>query len=302
MKLLLFGAGGQDGRWLDTQATAEGHQVVRVGSADSNNPLHLEAVAALIRQEVPDEIYYLAAYHRSSEETPESDVVQWNKSFDVHVRGWIHVLDSAKMYAPHARLLYASSAHIFGEPTEVPQSEATPRRPSCPYGCSKLAGMEVGEWYRRTHGLWVTHAILYPHESIHRSNVFLSKKLILAAKESAQNPRHSVRIGDPDAVVDWGYAPEYTKAMRSLLVLQSPDDFVISTGHAATVGDFAREIFAAFGLDWRKHIQIQTSLLTKPRRTYIGNCDKLFHATGQRPTTHLPELAQRLVRDFQEVA
>ena len=300
MKLLLFGAGGQDGLWLDSQATAEGHQVVRVGPKDPHNPLQLEAVSALIRREVPDEIYYLAAYHRSSEEAPESDVVQWNQSFDVHVRGWIHVLDSAKQHAPRARLLYASSAHIFGEPAEVPQSEVTPRRPSCPYGCSKLAGMEVGEWFRKVHGLWVSHAILYPHESIHRSPAFLSKKLLLAAHASAENPSHCAKIGDPEAVVDWGYAPEYTKAMRKLLTLRDPEDFIISTGHAATVGDFAREIFAAFGLDWKKHIQIQASLLTKPKRTYVGNCQKLFQASGQRPTIHLPELAHRLVRDFQE--
>ena len=158
--------------------------------------------------------------------------------------------------------------------------------------------MQAGEWYRRTYDLFLSNAILYPHESIYRSNVFLSKKLLLAAQEASKNSKHTILIGDPEAVADWGYAPEYIQAMRDILALKDPDDFVISTAHSATVADFAKAIFAENGLDWRNHVQVDPSILTKLKRKYIGNPQKLFHATGRKPLTHLPELAQRLVRDF----
>jgi len=260
----------------------------------------VQGVGSMLETEAPDQVYYFSAYHRSSEEPPKSDVVEWDRSFQAHLHGWLNVLDAVRKHCPKARILYAASAHVFGIPPEVPQTENTPFRPNCPYGCSKLAGMQAGEWYRSTYDLYVSNAILYPHESIYRSSAFLSKKLLLAAREASQNSKHTICIGDPEAVADWGYAPEYTQAMRDILALKDPDDFVISTGHPAKVSDFAKEIFAEYGLDWRKHVQVNASILTKPHRRYVGNPQKLFHATGRKPFMHLPELAQRLVRDFRD--
>jgi GDP-D-mannose dehydratase len=100
--------------------------------------------------------------------------------------------------------------------------------------------MQAGEWYRSTYDLYVSNAILYPHESNYRSSAFLSKKLLLAAREASQNSKHTIWIGDPEAVADWGYAPEYTQAMYDILTLKDPGDFIISTGHPAKVSDFAK--------------------------------------------------------------
>jgi GDPmannose 4,6-dehydratase len=300
MKLVIFGAKGQDGTILSQQAKAEGHKVLCITALDSANPLNAQGVSSMLEKEAPDQIYYFSAYHRSSEEPPKSDVIEWDRSFQTHLHGLLNVLDAVRKHCPKARILYAASAHIFGIPPEVPQTENTLFRPNCPYGCSKLAGMQAGEWYRSTYDLFVSNAILYPHESIYRSDVFLSKKLLLAAREASKNSKHTIWIGDPEAVADWGYAPEYTQAMRDILALKDPNDFVISTGHSATVADFAEAIFAENGLDWRNHVQVDPSILTKPKRKYVGNPQRLFHATGRKPLTHLPELAQRLVRDFRD--
>jgi GDPmannose 4,6-dehydratase len=300
MKLVIFGGKGQDGTILSHQARAMGHKVLSIGASDSANPLNAQGVASMLEREAPDQVYYFSAYHRSSEVLPKSDVIEWDRSFQTHLHGWLNVLDAVRKHCPKARMLYAASAHVFGIPPEVPQAENTPFRPNCPYGCSKLAGMQAGEWYRSTYDLYVSNAILYPHESNYRSSAFLSKKLLLAAREASQNSKHTIWIGDPEAIADWGYAPEYTQAMYDILTLKDPGDFIISTGHPAKVSDFAKEIFAEYGLDWRKHVQVNASILTKPQRKYIGNPQKLFHATGNRPLTHLPDLARRLVRDFQD--
>jgi len=300
MKLVVFGAGGQDGKILSQQASVAGDQVFGVGRMDPATPLASEGVADLLQREAPKEIYYLAAHHRSSEENPGSDTKEWTQSFETHLHGWMNVLDAVKKHVPQCRLLYATSAHIFGAPTEVPQSENTTYRPLCAYGSSKLAGMEVGKWYRKKHGIFVSHAILYPHESIYRGPTFLSKKLLLAADESSRHPERMFKIGDPQALADWGYAPEYTQAMRNILLLNDPDDFLICTGRASTVADFARDIFGEYGLDWQQHLSVDPSLLTKPTRNYIGNPQKLLKATGFKPVICLPELARQLVRDFRK--
>lgn len=302
MKSVIFGAGGQDGRILAAQIESSGQQVLRVNRLDPSSPLSGGDLSSFLAKEQPDEIYYLAAHHRSSEEKPSSISSEWIQSFRVHLEGWVHVLEVVRYHLPRARVLYASSAHVFGDPSVVPQNENTPMSPTCAYGCSKLAGMEAGRYYRQDHQIYVSHLILYPHESIFRSPTFLSKKLLLAAQSAAIDPGFSIQIGDPEAICDWGYAPEYTESMRNVLKLNEPDDFIVATGHQARVRDFAKAVFNCFGLDWERHVVSKPDLLTKPKRRYVGDASKLLKKTGYRPSLCLPELAERLVRDIRKIS
>jgi GDPmannose 4,6-dehydratase len=298
MKAVIFGAGGQDGRILAKQIEAKGGTVLGITPTHNANPLSAEVLGDLMRKEQPDEIYYLAAHHRSSEQAPESDASEWIQSFRIHLEGWVNVLEAAHKNCSEARLLFASSAHIFGHPSQVPQNEATAQQPTCAYGCSKLAGMEAGRFFREQHGMHVSHAILFPHESILRGAGFLSKKLLLAAEKAAIDPSYQIQIGNPEATCDWGYAPEYTSAMQDILQLETPDDLVVATGFEAKVAEFAEAIFACFGLDWQKHVLPRPGLLKKPMRRYVGNPSRLRQKTGSSPSLHLPLLAQRLVEDL----
>lgn len=298
MKSIIFGAGGQDGRILAKQIESIGGQVLRITRTDPGNPSSADGLHHLFRKEMPDRIYYLAAHHRSSEEAPDSLADEWIQSFQTHLEGWVRVLEGAKTCCPGAKLLYASSAYVFGIPVQIPQAEMTPLQPNCAYGWSKLAGMEAGRFYREQGQLSVSHVILFPHESIFRDPGFLSKKLLLAAQSASQNPKHQIEIGDPEATCDWGYASEFTFAMQKVLDLENPEDLVIATGYEATVADFAKSIFDRFGLNWRNHVVAKPGLLTKPKRRYVGDSTRLFQKTGFRPKIHLPELGRRLADDF----
>lgn len=298
MKAFIFGAGGQDGRILAKQIESKGGTVLGITPTHNANPLFTSALGDLMRKERPDEIYYLAAHHRSSEQAPESDASEWIQSFQIHLGGWVNVLDAVRKNCPQARLLFASSAHIFGSPTQAPQNEETQQHPTCAYGCSKLAGMEAGRFFREQHGMYVSNAILYPHESVLRGTGFLSKKLLLAAERAARDPAHQIELGNPEATSDWGYAPEYTSAMQDILQLETPDDFVVATGFEAKVAQFAEAVFGCFGLDWKKHVLTKSGILKKPSRRYVGDPSRLRERTGSSPKLHLPQLAQRLVADL----
>ena len=298
MKVVIFGAGGQDGQILASQIESHGGTVLRVAKAHPANPLSATGIRDLFRRESPDHIYFLATHHRSSESAPESLAAEWIKSFQIHLEGWVNVLEGAKSHCPKARLLFASSAHVFGLPHVVPQTEGTLFQPTCAYGCSKLAGMEAGRFFRDQYQLHVSHAILFPHESVFRGPGFLSQKLLQAAQKSVQDPSHRIELGDPEATCDWGYAPEYTLAMQKMINLECPEDLVVATGHEAKVSCFADSVFSCFGLDWKKHVGIRPDLLKKPTRRYVGDASRLFRKTGYQPRTHLPELARQLVADL----
>ena len=301
MKVIVFGATGQDGIILCQQLRAARHSVLGVGKTDSCNPLHKEALTNLLSGEKPDRVYYLAASHRSSEAVVTDLAKEREDSFRVHCQGWQNVVESCLSKTPKTRLLYASSAHIFGNALVYPQNETTPLRPDCVYGESKVAGMRVSMDAREKYGLFVSHAILFPHESIYRSNGFLSRKLLTAALEAKNDSSYKITLGDLSATSDWGYAPEYTRAMTSILELEEGGEYVLATGTEHTVAEFAESVFRSAGLDWRQHILTRKDILTKPKRRFCGDASKLHAAIGNSIKTHLPDLGRQLVGDCENL-
>ena len=275
MKVIVFGSNGQDGRILCQQLRAAKHSVLGVGKTDPCNPLHKGALTNLLSGEKPDRIYYLAASHRSSEAVVTDPAKEREDAFRVHYQGWQNVLECCLAKTPKTRLLYASSAHIFGDTSIQPQNETTPFQPDCVYGESKLAGMRASLEAREKFGLFVSHAILFPHESIYRSSGFLSRKLLFAVLAAKKDSSYKITLGDLSATSDWGYAPEYTRAMSSILELEKGGEYVFATGTEHTVAEFAKSVFRAVGLDWRQHILTRNDILTKPDFRRKRNTQKM---------------------------
>ncbi|MEW5791103.1 MAG: NAD-dependent epimerase/dehydratase family protein [Pseudomonadota bacterium] len=66
--------------------------------------------------------------------------------------GFVNVLDAARR-AGVERLVYASSAAVYGEPAYLPLDEAAPTRPLSPYGLEKLTNEAYAALYTHIHGL-----------------------------------------------------------------------------------------------------------------------------------------------------
>ena len=56
-------------------------------------------------------------------------------------------------------------------------------------------------------------------------------------------------MGNLDAKRDWGYAPEYVEGMWRMLQHDTPDVYVLATGHSATVREFVTLAAAAVGME-----------------------------------------------------
>lgn len=292
---LIIGAGGQDGRLLTEKLTREGRRVagLRRGSIDLSDP---PAVRAFVGSEQPGEIYYLAAHHHSSQDEAPEPADLFRASFAAHVDGLVNVLDAMRREAPKARLFYAASSHCFGSrpPTPV-QDESTPLNPDNVYGVTKTAGVHACRYYRNDHGVFASAGYLYNHESRYRRPEFVTTKIIRAAIEIKRGRREKLLIGDLSAQVDWGYAPDYVDAMTRILRLDRSDDFVIATGTAHSVQEFAEIAFAGVGLNWREHVEEKSGIITKRKLGLVGNPAKLKAATGWGPTVTFDEMIRNLL-------
>ena len=303
----IIGSEGQDGRLLAGLLERQGTGVVgidqgllRDGPGLGLAPVDIaeaDTVARAVEKARPAEVYYLPAYHHSSQDLPAPDELKlMEKSFEVHVRGLVHFLEAIRRFSPQTRLFYAASSHVFGEPPSSPQDETTPISPVCIYGITKAAGLHCCRYYRASHRVFASVGILYNHESPLRAEKFVPQKIVRAAVRIHGGSRERLVLGDLAARVDWGYAPDTVDAMVRILRQDSADDFVVATGEAHTVEEFAQTAFSLLGLDWRQHVDVKPSILGKPRRNLVGDARKLRTRTGWRPSVSFAEMVHLLVQ------
>lgn len=291
---LIVGSGGQDGRLLSDCLSRRGYAVtgLRRGDLNLGDP---ESVTNLLTRLCPDEIYYLAAHHHSSEDEQEAEGELLRQSMRIHFDGLVNVLEAIRTSSMQSRVFYAASALVFSPDAPLPHDEQTPLRPDTAYGISKAAGLLAARRYRDNHGLFVSTGILFNHESPLRPERFLSKKLTRAAVRIAYNGLGELQLGDLEAQADWGYAPDFVEAMSRILALPYAEDFVIATGEAHSVAEFANHAFRHVGLDYRQHVHASPGVLQRRFPPRLGNPAKLRAATGWRPTLNFADMVARLV-------
>jgi GDPmannose 4,6-dehydratase len=294
--IVIIGAHGQDGRLLSEQLEAEGHPVVKIGRGDISLTNQTE-VGTLVSRLQPREVYYLAAHHHSAEDTFDSnEAILFQSSFEVHVTGLVNFLEAIRTRSPQTRLFYAASSHIFGQGGAGAQNEQTPFQPHCIYGITKASGVQCCRYYRQKHSVFASAGILYNHESCLRAPQFVSQKIIQSALAIAAGNQHKLVLGDLSARIDWGYAPDYVKAMRNILELSEPDDFIIATGESHSVREFVEIAFEAAGLNPDNHVVESPDLITKSPRSLIGDASKL-RSTGWERTVSFRQMVLILLNN-----
>ena len=300
-RVLVTGVRGQDGWYLARQLSEAGDLVfglLRPGQAldlPGVTPLEgdLRDAASLLRAVQaarPDEVYHLAAATFVPGSFDDPDAVH-----DVNLGGLERLIAVMKAAAPSAGLALASSAEIFGPPTGLPQDEDHPLLPASPYGRSKAEAHRLVARLR-DEGMRACSAILFNHESPRRPPHFVTRKITRAAARIARGLESTVALGNLHAARDWGYAPEYMDAMVRMLRAAEPRDYVVATGRAATVAEFAELAFERVGLDWRDHVTSDPAFARgSEEKARVGNASKIARDLGWKATTSLEELVAILV-------
>lgn len=193
----------------------------------------------------PDEIYNLAA---QSHVKVSFDVPEYTAETDAV--GTLRLLEAVRILGleKKSRIYQASTSELFGLVQEVPQKETTPFYPRSPYGVAKLYGYWITKNYRESYGMFAVNGILFNHESERRGEIFVTRKITIAAARIAQGMQDKLYLGNMDAKRDWGYAKDYVECMWMMLQHPEPEDFVIATGEMHSVREFCTLAFAEAGI------------------------------------------------------
>lgn len=213
--------------------------------------LDQESLQNFLEEYQPTEYYHLAAMSC----VPKS----WDfpiQCAELNSLATAYALEAIRLMNPEIRFCQAGSSEMFGRPITSPQSELTPFRPRNPYASSKVMAHHLTANYREHHRLFACNAILFNHESPRRGLEFVSRKITYAVANIKFGRQQELRMGNLEAVRDWGFAGDYVDAMWRMLQQDKADDFVIGTGLPHRVADIVQIAFDRVGLDWEKYVVI----------------------------------------------
>lgn len=289
---LITGVTGQDGYYLSKLLQRNGFEVCGLPRDALTD---VAAITQFLGNVTPDVVFHLAAV--SSVAASWHDPTETSR---VNALSTTALLDACLATQDRTgtpiTVVNASSCEIFAGAADSPQTETTPLQPISPYGVAKAFGHMMCQIYR-ARGLKVSNAILYNHESPHRGEQFVTRKITKAAAAIASGHQDRLVLGDMTVERDWGWAPDYVEAMYRMSRHDSGDDFVVATGVTHSVQEFVAAAFAAAGIeDWEAHVETDAAF-TRPRDrgVAVGDPTKAGTVLGWYPTFGFDEIVKAMV-------
>ena len=186
---------------------------------------------------------------------------------------------------------------MIGKMIDNPSTESSPFYPRSPYGVAKLYGHWITKNYRESYDMFNCSGILFNHESERRGLEFVTRKITNGVAKIHLGLADNIVLGNLEAQRDWGYAPDYVKAMYLMLQQDKPDDYIIATGESHSVREFLDEAFKVIGIiDWSKYV-LQDTRYMRPAEVDVlrGDASKANNELGWSPKTTFKELVKIMV-------
>ena len=254
---IIFGISGQDGAYLSHLLLRKGYRVIGTTRNKSSRNLQRLKKLKIIKKIILlkgmatdlnfckkvlnskiNEIYYLAGDSSviKSFETPEI-------SLKSNTEGILNILRVLKLKKSKAKLFNAGSGQFYGDNKKNFYNIHSKIEPQSPYGVSKAAAYWLVKIYREKYNIYCCTGILFNHESPLRSKEFVTKKIVDTALKIKRKKGIILRLGNVEIVRDWGWAPDYVKAIWLMMQRNKPRDFIIGSGKTHSLKDFVNEVF-----------------------------------------------------------
>lgn len=161
MRILVTGGAGYIGSVVAERLLTRGDAVVVLDNFSRGHRAAVPARAELVEGDLRDREWLVrtvadvcpdAVAHLAGEALVGESVAEPAKFFDVNLTGGLNLLDAMRR-ADVQRLVFSSTAAVYGEPATVPIVEDAPRRPVNAYGASKWAFEQALPWFASAYGL-----------------------------------------------------------------------------------------------------------------------------------------------------
>lgn len=254
--------------------------------------LDSSSLNSLVNNIEPDEIYNLGAQSHVAVSFKNPVLTT-----QIGTLGSLSLLESVRNSEKRIRFYQASSSEMFGGGTNSKLNEESLLDPKSPYAASKVFAHDMTKIYRDSYDLFCVNGILFNHESPHRGETFVTRKITRAATRIALGIQSKLTLGNLDASRDWGFAGDYVEGMWKMLQHETPDDWVLATGKTFTVREFAEIAFKKLDLDWDKYVETSEKYIRPNEVDYLlGDPTKAKTILDWQPKTSFESLVEMMVQ------
>jgi GDPmannose 4,6-dehydratase len=238
-RVLIIGVGGQDGSYLAEYLSNEGETQVFGLLRRSDHPraamlralprVHLvlgdlldtTSIMRALRLCRPDTVYNTAAVL-----APRARWIDKAPPLMLETTGLGPArLLEALTAMPETRLVHVSSSAIY-----QPEKYAA-------YGVAKKLAHDAVVGYRNHADVWASNAIFFSHTSPRQDDNFLIRQLVRAVVQISRGGSTDLRITNLANRRDWGWSPDFVRALVKIARADEPGDFVVRSGVTHNVRD-----------------------------------------------------------------
>jgi UDP-glucose 4-epimerase len=189
-----------------------------------------------------DTVFHLAgnAHVNQSVDHPDMDM-------EKNILGTFRMLEAIRDISPESRIVFTSSATVYGEAAHAPIKEDDPKIPESPYGVSKLACEHYLRLFAKLYGLRTSIARLF---SVYGPRLRKQVVYDLMCKLH-RDPNKLFLHGDGTQVRDLNHVSNVTDAL--LLIAQKArlegEDYNVAMGEPVSIREIAEQVSNAMGMD-----------------------------------------------------
>lgn len=334
----------QPRRYLD-ELVKEGLELVEGDCTDAHS------VNSIISKYKPGMLFFLSAqsHVHTSFNSPAS-------TFEINTIGLINVLESVRTISPKTRVYNAATSELFGsnysmtteydetihfnikeiKPSEIHQVsderfESGPFQNECtpmdnlqsPYAISKLAAFNLVKLYRESYGLFCCSGILFNHESPHRGENFVTRKITryvgklkVALDKAIEDDNYDndipsgfiksypkLQLGNLEAKRDWSHSSDVVRAMVLMLQNEEPKDYVVGSGETHSIKEFLDKAFSYVDLNWKDWVEVNQDFIRPAEVDLLcSKPDLVKEELGWKPLISFDGLVKCMVNHDIELA
>lgn len=301
MRVLVTGATGFVGRYLLSELKAQGHAAygLDLGAPPPDLPVDAFVTADICRGDAlpeavarlrPDACVHLAAmaFVPSGKSSPV-------KMTEVNVMGTTRLLDAFRAHAPEARILFVSTAQVYGtRPRLAPVTEDDPLFPESLYGITKSAADGIARFFARQYGMPVMVARPYNHIGPGQAPDYVVASFASQVRAIREGAPAAIRVGNLESRRDFTDVRDIVRAYRLLLEKGAAGEaYNIASGRHVRIADVLARLCDLAGVQPR--IDHDAALHRPVDHSLVLDITRLRQATGWAPAVPLETTLKDLV-------
>ena len=231
---------------------------------------NLDSVDVLIQTIKPDIIVNFAG---------ETDVINpWgniSQTFEQNFTVPSNILTSIVKHNRNIFFFQSSSSLMYGRTEKTIINENDKPDPMYPYGISKLCSHNLLNEFRKTYNIKGSSGIFFNHESTHRGEKFITKKLSKLINNIINGDSEKIRLFNLNFNRDISHADDFMRGVKLILENEINDDFIFSSGKSTNMLELSKNFFTLHNLNFYDYIDYYDDGNYSNEYNLIGDNTKL---------------------------